>query len=191
MRRRKISSLPTFLVVLALLPLAGCRKKGEEPLAPEANPPGVIPAGQAFAAYESAAGGYGLEAPEGWERVEDGPAVTFSDGPDGVAVAIRESPTPPTASSARSLEANQIEKSARAAEILSVEDVTLPAGPAVVIRYTTNSDPDPTTGKQLRIENRTILFHANGRLAGLTLWSPQGADNEGHWDRVAKSFRWL
>jgi len=175
-----------------LLPLVGgCREKGETPLPPEANPPGVIPPGQAFASYESAEGGYALEAPEGWERIDDGPAVTFLDGPDGVGVAVRESPTPPTAASARGLEAKQLEKSGRAAEILSVEDVTLPAGPAVVIRYTTNSDPDPATGKQLRVENRTILFHANGRLAGLTLWSPQGADNEQHWDRVAKSFRWL
>ena len=90
----------------------------------------------------------------------------------------------------RQREAKSIEGTSRAVEILSVEDVTLPAGPAVVIKYRTNSDPD-AAGKQQRRDNQTILFYTPGKMVGLTMWSPQGTHNDAHWQRVAESFRWF
>jgi hypothetical protein len=71
----------------------------------------------------------------------------------------------------------------------NVQDVQLPAGPAVLVDYASNSDPDPVTGKQVRLENNAYYFYQNGKLATLVLWAPQGADNVDQWQQMAQSFR--
>jgi hypothetical protein len=96
----------------------------------------------------------------------------------------------PTAATARDNEAPMIKQHGRSVDITSVEDITLPAGPAVIIRFTSNSDPDPATHQQVRMENQAILIHKGGTLYGLALWAPQGAHTGAAWDRIAKSFRW-
>jgi hypothetical protein len=58
------------------------------------------------------------------------------------------------------------------------------------VGYASNSDPDPVSSKQIRQENNTYLFFKNGKLATLTLWAPQGADNVDQWQQMAQSFRW-
>jgi hypothetical protein len=77
-----------------------------------------------------------------------------------------------------------------AAEISRVKEVTLPAGPAVLLVYTLNSDPNPITGKQYRLENTSFLLFDNSRLATLTLSAPLGADNVDDWRLISRSFRW-
>jgi hypothetical protein len=72
-----------------------------------------------------------------------------------------------------------------------VQSVQLPIGPAVLITYTSNSDPNSVTGKQVRLENNRYLFFKNGKLATLTLSAPAGADNVDQWARIAHSFRWM
>jgi hypothetical protein len=69
--------------------------------------------------------------------------------------------------------------------------VALPGGKAVLIKYTSNSQPNAVTNKQVRLENEAYVFFKNGKTATLTLWAPQGADNVDQWQRMAKSFRWL
>lgn len=163
----------------------------EQPAAAEKNPPGDIPDDQVFVTYRSAQGGYELAAPEGWARTQAGTDVTFVDKLDGERVAVITATAVPTAASARSNEVAALERSGRAVRVSSVKDVTLPGGPAVLIDYTSNSDPDPVTGKQVRLENQAYLFFKDGRLAALTLWAPKGADNVDQWQRIARSFRWV
>ena len=188
-------NLPTratarLVVAGALLAaLAACGERKEEALAPEPNPPGRIPADEVYVTYQSPDGGYSIEGPERWARTEGGGTVTFVNGPSGFGVAVQPAGEAPTVASVRAREVKGIESSARAAEILAVEEVTLPAGTAVVVKFRTNSDPD-ATGKRYRLDNRMVIFHAAGKIAGLTTWSPQGTDNEAHWDRAARSFRW-
>jgi hypothetical protein len=74
---------------------------------------------------------------------------------------------------------------------VKVSDVQLPSGHAVLIVYTSNSDPNPVTGKQVRIENNSYLYFKNGTLATLTLWAPVGADNVDQWARISRSFKWV
>lgn len=162
----------------------------ESAVAPEVNPPGDIPDTQAFVRYTSAAGGYSLEVPEGWARTESGPDTSFVEKLDGVKVAINPAASAPTAGSAQANEAKQLQQSGRAVKITSVKDVKLPAGPAVVISYTSNSDPNPVTNKQTRLENQAYLYFKSGKEAVVTLWAPQGADNVDQWNRMSKSFRW-
>ena len=160
----------------------------EPPVAPEKNPPGDIPDTQVFVTYSSQSGGYKLKVPEGWARQTHGKNVSFINKLDGVKVEIAPSAT---AATAKTQQVAQLKKSGRAVKILNVKDVKLPSGPAVVVEYTSNSEPEPVTGKQVRLENNNYLFFNHGKLAILRLWAPQGADNVDQWQLISRSFRWL
>ncbi|MDQ6718840.1 MAG: hypothetical protein M3Z17_10920 [Gemmatimonadota bacterium] len=164
----------------------------ESAVAPEVNPPGDIPDTQQFVKYTSSAGGYQLDVPEGWARKENGANVQFASKYDGVAVniATATATAAPTAASARADQAKAIAAQGHATTITDVTDVSLPAGKAVLIKFASNSDPNAVTNKQVRLENEAYLFFTNGKIATLTLWAPQGADNVDQWKRMSKSFRW-
>lgn len=163
----------------------------ETAVAPEVSPPGDIPDSQAFVKYINVAGGYQLEVPEGWARTESGADVTFVNKFDGVKVHVAFAAAAPTAASAQANEVKQIQSQGHAVTITGVSQVNLPARKAVVIKYTSNSDPNPVTNKRVRLENVTYLYYKNGKEAQLTVWAPLGADNVDQWNRMSKSFRWL
>lgn len=157
---------------------------------------GDIPDTQAFVKYTSAAGAYELDTPEGWARTENGAEVSFVDKLDGVKVMVIDAPAPPTV---KSVQSNFIEvaheQSARAVQVDRVEEVQLPSGKGVLVEYTSNSEPNPVTGKQVRLENNAYLIYkvdsaGPGKLATVTLWAPVGADNVDQWQRMSQSFRW-
>jgi hypothetical protein len=128
--------------------------------------------------------------PEGWARTDTGADVRFVSKLDGVQVSITTASAAPTAASAQAGQVADLLRSGRAVQVTMVQDVQLRAGPAVLVAYTSNSDPDPVTGKQVRLENNAYLFYKNGKLATLTLWAPLGADNVDQWQQMAQSFRW-
>ena len=66
----------------------------------------------------------------------------------------------------------------------------LPAGAAIKVVYTSNSDPNPVTNKQIRLESERFYLSGNGKLAELTFSAPAGADNVDQWTLMSKSFRW-
>lgn len=165
--------------------------KAEAPLPPEKNPPGDIPDTQVFVAYTSPKG-YHLEVPEGWSRTvsADGTAVSLVQHYDGVSVTVAAVASAPTLASLEAQQVAALEANGRAVTVSSVEAVTLPAGPGFLVRYASNSEPNPVTDKQVRLENeRFYLFH-QGTLAALTLWAPYGSDNVDQWRRMSASFGW-
>jgi hypothetical protein len=167
----------------------------ETAVAPEVNPPGDIPDSQAFVKFTNSTGGYQLEVPEGWSQMAAPPEyssdVTFVHNYDGVGVHVAPATAAPTAASAQANEVKQIQTRGHAVTVSKVSEVTLPAGKAVLVRYTSNSDPNAVTNKQVRLENVTYIFFRNGKDAMLTMWAPVGADNVDQWNRMANSFRWL
>ena len=163
----------------------------ENAVAAEVNPPGDIPDSQAFINYTNTAGKYQLDVPEGWARTENGSSVSFVNKFDGVKVDVGVTPVArKNAAAVRNDEAKVLQAQGHAVTINAVKDIKLPAGDAVVIKYTSNSEPNAVTNKKVRLENETYLFFRNGQEAMLTLWAPQGADNVDQWQRMSKSFRW-
>jgi hypothetical protein len=163
----------------------------ESAVAPEVSPAGDIPDTQAFVKYRNTAGGYELDVPEGWARTENGPAVTFVNKLDGVKVTVAPAAAAPTAASVQANEVRQIQAAGRAVTVTNVTEVALPGGKAVLIKYTSNSEPNPVTNKQVRLDNEAYVLFKNGKTATLTLWAPQGADNVDQWQRMSRSVRWL
>jgi hypothetical protein len=205
MKNMKTAGAPVALAlsVFALLSFfSGCAKstpitppqmsgvQGETPVAPEKNPPGDIPDSQVFITYYSVDGQYQLEVPEGWARSAQGADVSFIDKLDAIKVAITQASAAPTAASVRTNEVAALLKSGRAVQVDKIQDVQLLSGAAVLVSYSSNSDPDPVTGKQVRLENNLYLYFKGGRVAALTLWAPLGADNVDQWQRISQSFRW-
>lgn len=165
-------------------------KASEQPVAPEINPPGDIPDSQVFVSYASPKGGYELDVPEGWARTSQDGDVVFTSKLDGLSVTVTEAKAIPDLQSVRKNQAERLRKTGRAVAIKSIGDSRRQNGPAVRMVFESNSEPNPVTNKQVRLENNTYIYYRNGRVAELRLWAPVGADNIDQWDRISNSFRW-
>ena len=161
----------------------------EQPIAPETNPPGDIPDSQAFVTYTSPAG-FSLKVPEGWALTQRPDGASFADKYGSIDISLATAASAPTSEQARREALAKLVKSGRAVRISVTGRVTLPAGPALLIVYTSNSEPNAVTDKQIRLENNRYLFYRAGHEAALTLSAPAGADNADQWQLMARSFRW-
>lgn len=161
----------------------------EKPVAAENNPPGDIPDDQVFVVYKSPLG-FSIKLPEGWARKERGDGVDFADKYGTVDVSIGSASAAPTARSVKAGEAASLEQTGRAVKISAIEAVELPSGPSVLIRYTSNSEPNAVTNKQIRLEHDRYLVFKDGKLATLDMSAPAGADNVDQWQLMSQSFRW-
>lgn len=162
----------------------------EQPLAPETNPVGDIPDTQVFVNYVDSAGHYSLDVPEGWAQTNNGADVQFVDKFDGLSVSVTHAGSAPTSNTVDANEIRNLASSGRAFQVGQVTEMDLPGGHAVKISATVNSEPDPVTSKQVRLEEDIYLFYHNDSEAMLQLWAPQGADNVDQWNRISKSFQW-
>jgi len=186
-----VSSTPTPATTQRVRISKACSLPPAAP-SPDSNPQaGDIPDTQVFVTYASSSGGYQLEVPEGWGRSTNGTEVSFVGKLDGVRISLAQASLVPTANSVSTNQAVTLEQSGQAVRDVCVQDVQLHGKPAVLMVYTSNSDPDPVTGKQVRLENNAYLFFKNGKLATLWLWAPLGADNVDQWKLISRSFRWV
>ena len=174
-----MAAIPSSVPVLA----------AETAVAPEKNPPGDIPDSQVFIMYTSPLG-FSIKVPEGWARRDGVNGAVFSDKYNQIWIEAGTVGAAPTKASVTQNEAATLLKTGRAVVIKTVTDVKLPAGPAVRIAYTSNSEPNAVTGKQIREENERYLYFKAGKLVSLDLSAPLGADNVDQWKLMADSFRW-
>jgi len=161
----------------------------ERAVAPEKNPPGDIPDTQAFVTFKSPAG-FSVKSPEGWARSKRNNGVRFADKYNAVDIDISAAAALPSVASVKNGQAAELTKTGRAVKIKTIRNVKLPAGPAVLIVYQSNSEPNPVTNKQLRLESNRYLVFRNGKLAAIDLSAPLGADNVDQWKLIAHSFHW-
>lgn len=180
--------LVALCVAGAVLPLAPALA-AEAPIAKEKNPPGDIPDDQVFVAYSSPLG-FSVQVPEGWGRTDAADGVTFADKYGMVVVAVKPAGAALSLASVRANEVAELEKTGHAVKISAVTEVKLPSGLAIRIAYASNSDPNPVTGKQIRLENERFLIVRGDKMAALTFAAPAGADNADQWTLMSQSFGW-
>ena len=161
----------------------------EKAVPAEKNPPGDIPDTQVFINYDSPQG-FKMKVPEGWARSDRADGASFVDKLDGVIVSVSKAASAPTVESVKTNELPNLKAAERAVTVTSVTAVKLPAGQAIRIVYTSNSEPNAVTSKQVRLENERYLYFKDGKLATLELYAPKGADNVDQWQLMSKSFRW-
>lgn len=188
---------PTAIVTaLAMVALLGGASLGgtiaiaaERPVAAEKSPPGDIPDSQAFVTYASPAG-FSLQVPEGWARTERGDGVRFADKYNALDATAATAPAAPSVASVTANDAAALVKTGRAVKVDAITPVKLASGPAIRVTYSSNSEPNAVTGKQLRLENHRYLSYRSGRLATIDLSAPLGADNADQWKHIVDSFQW-
>jgi hypothetical protein len=183
-------SVATSTVESTGVPTAEGTVAVEPTVAPETNPAGDIPDSQAFVKYASAQGNFELEVPEGWARTESDAQVSFVDKLDGVRVTLTDTASAPSLESVQATWIPALLKAERAVAVVAVKNVSLPSGPAILVDYTSNSEPNEVTNKQVRLEDNAYLYYRGGKLAVLSMWAPVGADNVDQWQRMSESFKW-
>jgi len=179
----KISRLFVLAVLIAVPAFA------ETPIVPEVNPPGDIPDSQAFITFTSPYG-FSLKVPEGWARKDVGMATSFSDKYNHIAITYMSSAVALDEAAAKSTLVPEIQKAGRAVADVAVKPVKLTGGTAFLITYSSNSEPNAVTNKQIREENESVYFVNGNRGLTLTLSAPKGADNVDQWNLIINSFRW-
>jgi hypothetical protein len=153
MLNRTLASLLLVASACAAAPLALAQSGGvplakpQQPIAAEKNPPGDIPDNQAFVAFSSPLG-FSIKVPEGWARREGPGAVSFSDKYNALQVVVAPRAGVPTLASLKANEIAALQKSPKAVRVASVQPVVLPAGPAFVVHYGVNSDPNPRSASR-------------------------------------------
>jgi hypothetical protein len=161
----------------------------EQAVPAEKNPPGDIPDTQVFIDYASPLG-FTIKVPEGWARSDRVDGASFIDKLDGVIVSVSKATSAPNTENVKTNEVPNLKAAERAVTVASVKAVKLPVGPAIRIVYTSNSQPNAVTNKQVRLENERYLYFKDGKLVTLELYAPKGADNVDQWQLMSESFRW-
>jgi hypothetical protein len=185
---RRVAAM--LAAALALGPVSSLPVAAQETLvAPEKNPPGDIPDNQVFVTYD-APSGFSLKVPEGWSRAAIAGGVKFFDKYDLIEATTGQADAAPTPASAQSREVADLVGSGHAVKVGTVEETKLKSGPALHIGYVANSEPNPVTSKQIRLEHERFVFFKDGKTVTLDLAAPAGADNVDQWQLISNSFRW-
>jgi hypothetical protein len=126
--------------------------------------------------------------PEGWTVQERASGVSIKDKNNLVRIVLSNGPAPTSASVQAQLAA--LRRANPALTTGSVQTISLKSGPAVKATYTTQSAPNPVTGKQVTLMvDRYVLSHG-GRVAVVELGTPAGVDNVDAYKRMIESFKW-
>lgn len=144
---------------------------------------GDIPDNQIFLVYRSPAG-WSIKYPEGWAQSGGPNATVIQDKNNVVRVVIQPGP-PPTVSKVQS------DPALKTANITSGPSVvSVGSHRAIKVVYTTESPPNPVTGKRVTLTvDRYYLAHT-GKVATIDLGTPVGVDNVDGYRLMVESFRW-
>jgi hypothetical protein len=191
----RIGRLLAVSAVAVCLALAGCSSPASSgsPSAAsptENNPVGDIPDNQVYVPYSPPDGSFTVDVPEGWARTDVANGVSFTDKLNTVTVQELTGRPRPTPDSVRAGELADAVAHARNATPNAVEQVTLPAGPAIHASYSADAAPDPVTGRTVRDDVELYGYWKNGTEVLLTLSAPHGADNVDPWKTISTSFAW-
>jgi hypothetical protein len=149
---------------------------------------GDIPDNQAFLTLDAPRARISIVYPEGWSVQESAASVSIKEKNNVVRIALARGAAPTIAGVQAQLEA--LVRSTPGLTAGRAQAVSLKAGPAVRAAYTTQSAPNPVTGKQVTLTvDRYVLAHA-GRVAIVDEGTPVGVDNVDAYKRMIESFRW-
>jgi hypothetical protein len=146
---------------------------------------GDIPDNQVFLAFRNGPSGYSMKYPEGWAQRGRGDSVIFRDKNNIVRIVVGAGAAP-TAASVRAGLARLKHVHVRNAP----QAMALPGGRAVKAVYTTQSPPNPVTGKRVKLVVDRYYLWKEGRRAVVDLGTPEGVDNVDAYRLMIQSFRW-
>ncbi len=129
-----------------------------------------------------------MKYPEGWTQSGSGASVTFSDKNNLVHVVVDRGAAPSPAEVSAQLTA--LKRSTPSLRFTAPQIVQLGSARAVKVRYTTQSAPNPVTGKRVTLIVDRYELASAGRHAVVDLGTPVGVDNVDAYRRMIESFGW-
>jgi hypothetical protein len=146
---------------------------------------GDIPDNQVFLAFRNTAAGYSIKYPEGWARQGGGRTVVFRDKNNIVRIVVGSG----AAASAAMVRAD-LRGLKNAAVHGAPQRLTLAGASAFKVTYSTESAPNPVTGKRVKLVVDRYYLGTAGRRAVIDLGTPTGVDNVDAYWLMIESFRW-
>ena len=145
---------------------------------------GDIPDNQIYLLFHSKAG-WSIKYPEGWAQSGSSSAAVFRDKNNIVRIVIHGG-SPPTAADVRN------DPSLQQARITSApKRMTIGDSPVIKVVYSTQSAPNPVTGKRVTLMVDRYELAKKGRVAVIDLGTPTGVDNVDAYRMMSESFTWL
>ena len=143
---------------------------------------GDIPDNQVFLIFHDSRAGYSMKYPEGWAQQGAGSKVAFRDKNNVVRVVVVPGQAPGAAA---------IRHGVRGTKLASGPTrMTISGAPAWKVTYTTESAPNPVTGKRVTLLVDRYYLARNGKEAIVDLGTPKGVDNVDAYRLMIESFRW-
>jgi hypothetical protein len=163
---------------------------GAGALAPDARSAatGDIPDNQNFLTYHNASPRFSMVYPEGWTVKQVNNEVTFKDKNNLVRIVVAPGPTPTPAAAQAQLAA--LKRSDPTLIAGAPQAIAVASGPAVKITYTTQSAPNPVTGKSVTLMVDRYELSRGGQVATVDLGTPTGVDNVDAYKKMVASYRW-
>jgi hypothetical protein len=163
---------------------------GADPLVAEAQQAaaGDIPDNQVFLVFRNAVGGYSMKYPEGWAQRGSGGRVTFRDKNNLVRVEIAKGSAMTIAGA--TAEISRLERQTPSLRFDAPSRTTVSGMPVVKVVYSTESAPNPVTGKRVKLVVDRYYVAGAGKHAVVDLGTPDGVDNVDAYRLMIESFRW-
>jgi hypothetical protein len=206
MRRRT----PQLLLVAAMLVAGGCGSSSSKSTGPSSSgsaggtaapegsaalaadaksaATGDIPDSQNFLTLNDQRLRVSMIYPEGWTVQQGAAGVSIKDKNNLVRIALASGAAPTT--TRVQAEISALKRSTPSLTLGSTQAISLKSGRAVKATYTTQSAPNPVTGKQVTLKVDRYELARSGRVAVVELGSPMGVDNVDAYKRMIESFKW-
>jgi hypothetical protein len=154
----------------------------------KATATGDIPDNQVFLTFRNPSGGYSIVYPEGWAQKRSGNSTTFQDKDNVIQIVVQKG-SKPTVASVRA-EVEKLHPPGGQPKIASAETLAIRGQQVVKVTYSTQSQPNPVTGKRVRLIVDRYTYFKGGRVATLELGTAAGVDNVDAFRMISRSFRW-
>jgi hypothetical protein len=141
-----------------------------------------------FLVLTNKAAGYSIKYPEGWTQQGASSTVTFQDNNNLVRVVISRGSAPTTSSVTSQL--TSLKRSNPTLAFKAPKLVQVGSSQAVKATYTTQSTPNPVTGKRVTLMVDRYELARGGRLAVVDLGTQVGVDNVDAYRKMIESFAW-
>jgi hypothetical protein len=141
-----------------------------------------------FLVYGNRAAGFSMKYPEGWTQSGHAHSITFRDKNNVVHVLIASGASPTTASLTAQL--NALKKSNPTLTFQPPRTLKMGSNSVVKAVYTTESAPDPVTGKRVKLIVDRYELARGHHVATVDLGTPVGVDNVDAYRMMIASFQW-
>jgi hypothetical protein len=150
---------------------------------------GDIPDNQQFLTFRDAKAGFRISYPEGWAQRGGSSSVTFQNNNNLIRIVVQHGAAPTPAQVTAALAKERARRPS--VSYGSTSTVGVQGAKVIKIRYSTVSQPNPVTGKRVKLLVDRYVYSHSGKVAIVDLATPSGVDNVDAYRRISKSMTWL